>query len=482
MGRASAGCVWPAQNPLGKDVRTKHREVEYVALIENRGAEAATEAYAEKVAKRLRDCGLSAALKRYRPDDMGSQLVGVDAYLILIGAPNKAVLHEVAAKLRIQRWLKSGGLGEPPDEAAVSKERLVPRLRLEYIYELISNSAHVVVGPPPKELEHRGSGASVSPAHSSADSKAGDAKATEDAVEDRIGKWAVHAADLLTVDKLAPLHDMAVSVSLLRDLANLKSGVFMRTELLDRLRDHFGDETAYFFAFVSHYTRMLLIPGALGIVFQIVYAVDSDLYTEFFAPYFTVGVLVWAMITLATWERLNNKLILRWDQLNVDASDQVRPNFYGQWYDPHAAIVDRKGHTKHDTPAAKLDRLELWYPNWRRWLKIGVVAPICIACFLLLLFFAGACFALEVWILDIEKVDAGAMTFLIVASPDIIFAILAAILEDVVFPPLATKLADWENHRLHSEHQASVAIMTFTMWFVSVFGYFFILAFVCACA
>ena len=74
-------------------------------------------------------------------------------------------------------------------------------------------------------------------------------------------------------------------------------------------------------------------------------------------------------------------------------------------------------------------------------------------------------------------VNVGFLTFLVMASPDIVFAVLVDVLVTEVFFLIAEATAECEGRRFEHERQASVAFKTWLVYFSSIFGYYFCIAF-----
>ena len=74
---------------------------------------------------------------------------------------------------------------------------------------------------------------------------------------------------------------------------------------VDELREYFGEEIAFYFAWVQFYISALWVPGLLGFVLwglsSHVFEVDID--HNAYAPVYGIAVVVWSSVFVAMWRR-----------------------------------------------------------------------------------------------------------------------------------------------------------------------------------
>ena len=102
---------------------------------------------------------------------------------------------------------------------------------------------------------------------------------------------------------------------------------------LDEIRDYFGEEEAFYFAYLSLYTQMLWIPSVIGFVIQVYTGVVgftsvSEILTSFFCTF----IAIWSISFIGSWKRKEAELTRRWGMGNrddVDIDEGTRTEFVG---------------------------------------------------------------------------------------------------------------------------------------------------------
>jgi hypothetical protein len=103
-----------------------------------------------------------------------------------------------------------------------------------------------------------------------------------------------------------------------------------------KIRDHFGEKVAYYFAFLQNYLIWLSAPAVVGIL---VYLTHSNTL----AIWFSLFMLLWAILFTEMWRRKESELALQWGVRNYSKHEKRRAEFKGE-----KIIKDRV--TGEDTP------------------------------------------------------------------------------------------------------------------------------------
>jgi len=102
---------------------------------------------------------------------------------------------------------------------------------------------------------------------------------------------------------------------------------------LDEIRDYFGEEEAFYFAYLSLYTQMLWIPAVIGFVIQAYTGVVGfTSASEILTPFFCTFIAIWAISFVGSWKRKEAELAQRWGMGNrddVEIDEEVRAEFVG---------------------------------------------------------------------------------------------------------------------------------------------------------
>jgi hypothetical protein len=315
------------------------------------------------------------------------------------------------------------------------------------------------------------------------------------------------------VKKIAPLHDEKTSLAFISKVS-IYDACMMTDDELTQVRNFFGDDIGWYFAFFTFYTKALMVPAIVGTVVYIIKLSTeigpgefSDTYLAMTIPYGLLNI-VWYAAVLNLWKRKQDYLAFRWEIPNEQFSkDSKRPDFEASKRAIDAHVDQRSWITEmvlgfKDTltnritgnnsihpdttgDAAEDDDVILvdYYPWWKRGLKKLVTVPICIIFDVVVLFGAIATFAFEIALLytcDGQAFIAGmgAFGFLFKPLPDIIFGLVIDEGLWAAFVPLSLALAKWENYQWQSDYEKSVVLKMFAFYFLSIFVYYWCMAFV----
>eukprot|EP00505_MAST-04D_sp_SCG-Rhode-Island_P002053 Stramenopile-MAST_4_protein_2053 len=127
---------------------------------------------------------------------------------------------------------------------------------------------------------------------------------------------------------------------------------------LDAIAEYFGENVAFYFAWLQFYTKWLIIPALAGLGLFIL-QIRAGTIDHPLLPFYSMFLAVWASFFLLYWRRRSNELAYRWGVLHHEEAEVSRPEFYGE-----ARRSEVTG------------EWELHYPAWRRLLKQAMGFPI----------------------------------------------------------------------------------------------------------
>lgn len=139
------------------------------------------------------------------------------------------------------------------------------------------------------------------------------------------------------------------------------------TQPLDSIAEYFGENVAFYFAYMSFYTRWLVFPSILGLI---VFAVQmqSGHMDNSLCPIFAVFVVLWACFMLAFWRQKASALAFRWGVLDYEVEETERPQFRGAYtYDESTGEVRKT------------------YSLWKRTAKYCISTPVLVISVLIML-------------------------------------------------------------------------------------------------
>lgn len=254
---------------------------------------------------------------------------------------------------------------------------------------------------------------------------------------------------------------------------------------LDAIEEYFGEKVTFYFAWLQHCARHLLVLTFVGLIVTI-----CQLYTNNFdhpiRPFFAMVVMIWTFMVLLNWRKRSNLLAYKWGSMDYKVQETPRPEFHGEY------VVD--------------DITKEWvvkYPQWKRWLKYTISVPITcfftgMAVLLILLVHANRDiqmtnyaqqridptsepFKFEFSISNIGKkaqIVENHITREMLVDPTF-WAVMGALpaflglcipIMNLILMRISVMLNNFENYRTESEYRTHLIIKVFSFRFVSQFG------------
>ena len=260
---------------------------------------------------------------------------------------------------------------------------------------------------------------------------------------------------------------------------------------LDSVEQYFGENVAFYFAWLQHcswHLAFLSIAGLIVFICQI----STGNMDHWSRPVFSVLVMLWSFIVMVNWRKRSNFLAHRWGTMNYKEQETTRPQFKGEY---------RKDEITQEWV--------VYYPHWKRWLKYLISFPVTAAftvgtLVVILLVNANrdrllACYANSAsneCEMDFSVKAIGQTTPVnsVQITQDLIkdatFWFIAAGLPALLglFLPLlnfilmrvSIVLNDFENYRTESEYRTHLIIKVFSFRFVCYFALLYYYAFISA--
>jgi len=199
------------------------------------------------------------------------------------------------------------------------------------------------------------------------------------------------------------------------------------------IKEYFGEKIGLYFAFLGHYTTMLLYPAATGFLIFLHVVITLDTSAES-VPFFALFVSFWSILMLELWKRKEVTLRLEWGMVGFEEEEKDRPEFNGERI---KSFVDGKDLLYFPPDEkAKLVAQSVGVVS-------GMIAVVMVA--------VGAIFFFRFWMVN----DKSAKSW----GPDygpIIGSVLNAVtiqLLNFIYGRIAKGLSDRENHRTDTEYE-----------------------------
>jgi len=243
--------------------------------------------------------------------------------MLLLNAP-EITIQEQLYRMKVMRWMRTGGLGDMPDKDKM--EATTPANRILAIHEIMDTVEYVnpAANPPPTP----------------------DTPLTH-----------LMDTDNATVADSYPIHDEAANNFLLEMLSIGKSkglvakfkATFLNDETLDAIRNHFGDRTGFYYAYLSFYTKWLCYLAPIGILTIVVFSsIKGDTFDESVANrvliVYSIALVTWGKLFVSNWKQRSVGLKTRWGLLDLDGHEKRLRTFkpevdrYVQAYESEASI------------------------------------------------------------------------------------------------------------------------------------------------
>ncbi|KAF8167034.1 calcium-activated chloride channel-domain-containing protein [Mycena galopus ATCC 62051] len=219
------------------------------------------------------------------------------------------------------------------------------------------------------------------------------------------------------VESVMCLHDRAFNERWIHDWTTSRS-VSVEQE---HLREHFGDSVAMYFFFLHCYTKALVFPAVLGVLFFF--------FGSPYSPIYSILLVLWSVGFVEWWRVRERKLSLRFGSRGSFRVEKQRPLYV------------------HGDP---------W---WKHELRMIASLPVILLFGAVLVSILTGIFVVEAFVAELYT---GPGHRFISLSPTVLFVALVPQLLSV-YHSMAARLTVWENHAHQSSHAASLTIKTFAL-------------------
>ncbi|KAH7160867.1 calcium-activated chloride channel-domain-containing protein [Dactylonectria macrodidyma] len=320
-----------------------------------------------------------------------------ESLLVLVKIASADLFAQQVYRARLQDWLHGVRASAPDKDAAqaLQSEPVTEAERLRLIYLMMTKTKNE-------------GGAGISPSNT---------------------KWK-------HVDAVFPLHNHAFNKAWIKKWS---SKYLVDQEDLDVIRDKFGENVAFYFAFLGAYFRFLVVPSALGLGAWLLLGRFSSLYALLCG--------LWSVIFFEYWKKKEVDLAVQWGVRGVSSIQQSRPEF--EW--------------EHEAEDAVTGELVKVYPPLKRVQTQLLQIPFTFACVVALGSLIVACNSLEVFINEVYngpgKQYLGFLPtiFLVIGTPTISTLLMSA----------AEKLTAMENYATVDAHDAALIQKQFVLNFMT---------------
>lgn len=336
-------------------------------------------------------------------------------YFVLLLRGNDEALATYGRRLKFQSWLRSGNSREV--KALVTGNPIVtPADRIQVMDHIIRESAKITTANP-------------------------------------------------HVHSVFPVHDPATSEYILNTFIRTQKMEILSARFVTKMRAHFGEKVAYYFAFMDCYNKALLPIAVLGVVLTCFRGVmGTVVYMQVLVAWAMVVSVGWSYWVLKRWSRQNSALNVQWENnLATKAIVYRNPRFRGESFvNPVTGLPDQS------------------YASWKRYPKyvaVGLFMLLQISIMMLVI----ACWITAFEIIKVRYPAKGAFSaqWFYILGGGICYGLFVDVVQwSVIVTRAARMFTEWENWKTIEQFEKSMVRKLFLMDFLNYYTWFFLLAFV----
>ncbi|RHY31801.1 hypothetical protein DYB32_003155 [Aphanomyces invadans] len=250
------------------------------------------------------------------------------------------------------------------------------------------------------------------------------------------------------------LHDNE-ALDALKALWALHKG--MTTQPIGAIRDYFGEKVALYFVWLELYTKMLLLPAALGVA---IYVLDvcTTTHSRILKIAFAVAIVVWSTLFTELWKRKSAIYNVAWGTDDFNVASTPRTQFVGV----------RRLNPIDNTP-------QMWAESTvrARWRIRASFLVVFIMVLIVLIALTGLFYLKHLS----TKLESRTMKSWAAVGVSALNSIQITVL-NLVYRWVANHLNAWENHRTDVEFENHLITKVFLFQFCNSFASFFYIAYV----
>jgi len=251
-------------------------------------------------------------------------------------------------------------------------------------------------------------------------------------------------------------------------ISNFKHNIMTETLISLRcpyrkIRAYFGDKIAMYYAWFYHYTRWLIIPAILSLLF-IILNMFIPSYSKINLTIYALFLSIWSQIFLIFFQRKCSEISVEWDNFTEEYDkDNERRQFKGEW---------RK------SPIT--GKYEKYFPTSKRIPKY-IFSIICALPMIIISIFANVCYLnlsgfiepnslLEIRVIQ-DLTLPGKILDKNSIQNNLIGIVFGLVMNKInsLYQMIAEKTTDWENHKQQSNYENRLIIKRFTFEFFNYF-------------
>ncbi|GLE05472.1 hypothetical protein PINS_up014495 [Pythium insidiosum] len=267
------------------------------------------------------------------------------------------------------------------------------------------------------------------------------------------------------IHSIFPVHNEQVNEYLLKTFIQTRKLELLTGTFLGKLKEHFGEKVAYYFAYADFYNKSLLPIAILGVLLTCFRgAMGTPMYMRCIVAWGFLVSVVWSYWFLKAWSRRNSELNYQWENNLENKEVKYRnPNFHGEEIEnPVTGLRDR------------------YYPSWKRYPKYFVVVLFMLLQISIMMLII-ACWITVFEVLKVRYPKSGIFSaqWFYILGGGILYGLFVDIFQwNLIVTKAARLFTEWENWKTLEQFEKSMIRKLFLMDFLNYYTWFFLLAFV----
>ncbi|KAG9258853.1 calcium-activated chloride channel-domain-containing protein [Emericellopsis atlantica] len=238
------------------------------------------------------------------------------------------------------------------------------------------------------------------------------------------------------VESIFPLHNHAFNKAWIQKWSRK---YLLDQSDLDEIRNKFGEDVAFYFAFTQSYFRFLIFPSAVGLTAWLFFGQFSKVYA--------LLSCLWSVVFFEYWKKKELDLAISWGVRGVSNIQRPRPEF--EWeYEKEDAVTGEKVKVYDPMKRLKTQLLQV---------------PFALACVTVLGGLVVTCNSLEVFI---NEVYTGPGKQFLPFLPTAILCTMTPLFSGVLMKAAET-LTTWENYENVDAYNAALVQKQFVLNFMT---------------
>jgi len=240
---------------------------------------------------------------------------------------------------------------------------------------------------------------------------------------------------------------------------------------LEQLRSYFGEEVAFYYGWLNFYTRWLGFASVVGILAMILGYSGIRNENNWANSVYSIFMAIWATLFLEYWKRERNSLAYKWNMLNFDNAEGIRPGFRGS--DLFGAYVNDEfvPLREDEIYGVQAPKKTKFFPKDKVHINMltgfGIIVTLCIV----VVMSTMSILTFRLFVQHSEKYSAYSS---IIGG---VLNAIAIVVLNKIYRSIAVRMNEWENHRTESAYIDNLLFKIFLFQFVNSYTSLYYIAF-----